>query len=102
MAEVRLYDYLFTKENPTDVPEGADWKDSLNPNSLQRLISCRVEPGLKNATPGSRFQFERKGYFVVDPDSSDDKLLFNQIVSLRDEWVRIQKAQQSERTGKKK
>jgi glutaminyl-tRNA synthetase len=102
LAEVRLYDYLFTKENPTDVPEGADWKDSLNPNSLQRLTSCRVEPGLKNAPPGSRFQFERKGYFVVDPDSSDDKLLFNQIVSLRDEWVRIQKAQQSQRTNRRK
>jgi glutaminyl-tRNA synthetase len=102
LAEVRLYDYLFTKENPTDVPEDADWKDSLNPNSLQRLTSCRVEPGLKNATPGSRFQFERKGYFVVDPDSSDEKLVFNQIVSLRDEWVRIQKAQQSQREGRRK
>jgi glutaminyl-tRNA synthetase len=102
LAEVRLYDYLFAKENPTDVPEGADWKDSLNPNSLQGLTSCRVEPGLKSAPPGSRFQFERKGYFVVDPDSSDEKLVFNQIVSLRDEWVRIQKAQQSQRTSKKK
>ncbi len=92
-AEVRLYDHLFTKENPNDVDEGADWKDSFNPKSSETLTSCRVEPSLADATPGSRYQFERKGYFCVDPDSSDGKLVFNRTVTLRDTWARIQKAQ---------
>jgi glutaminyl-tRNA synthetase len=92
-AEVRLYDHLFTKENPDDTAEGEDFKSNLNPNSRQILISCRVEPSLGRAEPGSRYQFERLGYFCVDPDSSDGKLVFNRTVSLRDTWAKIQKAQ---------
>ena len=95
-AEVRLYDHLFTKENPMEVEEGSDWKDYLNPNSLETLTSCRVEPSLADASPGDRYQFERKGYFCVDPDSSDEKPVFNRTVTLRDTWARIQKAQKKE------
>jgi glutaminyl-tRNA synthetase len=92
-AKVRLYDRLFVKENPLDVEGGADFKDYLNPNSLEVLESCRVEPSLAGATPGSRYQFERQGYFCVDPDSSDGRLVFNRTVSLRDTWAKIEKAQ---------
>jgi glutaminyl-tRNA synthetase len=93
-AEVRLYDQLFTKENPDDVEEGADWRNSINPNSLEKLTSCRVEAFLAGATPGSRYQFERIGYFSVDSvDSSPGKPVFNRIVPLRDEWAKIEKAQ---------
>jgi len=90
-AEVRLYDHLFTKEDPMDVAAGADFKDNLNPNSLEVLTSCRVEPGLAGAMPGSRYQFERQGYFCVDPDSSAGKLVFNRTVALRDTWAKIEK-----------
>ena len=90
-AEVRLYDHLFSKEDPTDVEDGADFKDYLNPDSLEVLTSCRVEPGLAGARPGSRYQFERQGYFCVDPDSSSGKLVFNRTVSLRDTWAKIEK-----------
>ena len=93
-AEVRLYDHLFTKPDPDDVEEGKDFKSSLDPNSLQTLTSCRVEPSLKAAKPQSRYQFERLGYFCVDPDSADGKLVFNRTVSLVDTWAKIQKAQQ--------
>jgi glutaminyl-tRNA synthetase len=92
-AEVRLYDHLFTKENPDKAPEGEDFKSNVNPNSLETLVSCRVEPSLAGATPLSRYQFERLGYFCVDPDSSEAKLIFNRTVSLRDTWAKIQKAQ---------
>jgi len=92
-VEVRLYDYLFTKANPYDVEEGSDFKASLNPNSLVTLTSCRVEPSLGGAQPGNRYQFMRKGYFCVDPDSSDGALVFNRTVSLRDSWAKIEKAQ---------
>jgi len=91
-AQVRLYDHLFTKENPEMGAEGEDFKSNLNPNSLEILASCRVEPSLAGAAPGSRYQFERLGYFCVDPDSSDSKLMFNRTVSLRDPWAKIQKA----------
>jgi len=90
-AEVRLYDHLFNKEDPMDVEEGADFRDYLNPNSLEASTSCRVEPSLADAPPGNRYQFERLGYFCVDPDSSPGKLVFNRIVSLRDTWAKIQK-----------
>ncbi len=90
-AEARLYDHLFSRENPTDVEDGAGFKDYLNPDSLEILTSCRVESGLAGATPGSRYQFERQGYFCVDPDSSAGKLVFNRTVSLRDTWARIEK-----------
>ncbi len=92
-AEVRLYDHLFTKENPDDTQEGKDFTSNLNPDSLEMLTSCKVEPFLADAKPLNRYQFERLGYFCVDPDSSKDKLIFNRTVSLRDTWAKIQKAQ---------
>jgi glutaminyl-tRNA synthetase len=91
-AEVRLYDRLFTIPNPNDVEEGKDYKDYLNPKSLEILTSCQMEPGLAGATPGSRYQFERQGYFCVDPESSDGKLVFNRTVSLRDSWAKIEQS----------
>ncbi len=91
-AEARLYDHLFIKENPSDEKD-ADFKGFLNPNSLE-ILTCYVEPSLAGAAPGSRCQFERLGYFCVDyVDSSDNKLVFNRTVTLRDTWARIQKAQ---------
>jgi len=93
-AEVRLYDHLFLKANPTDEKDGADFKTYLNPNSLETLTSCRVEPTLTGATPGSRYQFERLGYFCIDPvDSSDGTLVFNRTATLRDTWAKIQKVE---------
>jgi len=92
-AEARLYDHLFATEDPDDAPEGLDFKSNLNPKSLDVLPSCYVEPSLAGASPGSRYQFERLGYFCVDPDSSNGKLVFNRTVSLRDTWARISKAQ---------
>ncbi len=93
-AEVRLYDSLFTKPNPDDVPEGLDYRANLNPNSLEVLSDCYVEPSLKNAAPGSRFQFERLGYFCVDTgDSTPEKPVFNRTVTLKDTWAKIEKAQ---------
>ncbi len=92
-AEVRLYDKLFNKEDPTNVEDGADFRDYINPDSLEILTSCRVEPSLAGAPPGNRYQFERQGYFCVDPVSSPEKLVFNRIVSLRDTWAKIQKQQ---------
>ena len=94
-AEVRLYDHLFTKENPDDAGESEDFKSNVNPNSLETLLSCRVEPSLAGAAPGSRYQFERLGYFCVDLDSSVGKLVFNRTVTLRDPWAKIQKAQKN-------
>lgn len=87
-AEVRLYDRLFQLESPDDVPEGQDWKDGLNPDSLEILTEAKVEPSLANAEPGSRFQFERNGYFCVDPDSTHDRLTFNRTATLRDSWAK--------------
>jgi len=91
-AEVRLYDHLFTKPDPDDVPEGQDWRANLNPRSLEILTGCKVEPSLKNAAPFSRFQFERLGYFCTDPDTSGDRLVFNRTVTLVDEWAKIERA----------
>jgi glutaminyl-tRNA synthetase len=91
-AEVRLYDHLFAKPDPDDVPEGADYKANLNPTSLEVLALCRVEPSLAGAAVGSRYQFERQGYFCVDPDSTPVALVFNRSVSLRDSWAK-EKAQ---------
>jgi len=93
-AEVRLYDRLFLKPNPLDVEEGQDFTASLNPNSLEVLRGCRVEPSLAGAAPGSRYQFERQGYFCVDPDSTGEKLVFNLTATLRDTWAKIEQAQQ--------
>jgi glutaminyl-tRNA synthetase len=92
-AEVRLYDRLFTASNPDDVVEGSDFTANLNPNSLEVLTSCKVEPGLAKAKPGDRFQFLRHGYFCVDPDSIPKKPVFNRTVPLRDTWAKIEKAQ---------
>jgi len=89
--KVRLYDRLFTKENPEDVEDGSDFKSNLNPDSFE-VLTCRAEPGLAKAARGARYQFERKGYFSVDPhDSSDGAPVFNRIVSLRDSWAKIEK-----------
>jgi len=96
-AEVRLYDHLFTNQNPEDVEEGLDFKSNLNPNSLEILWPCYVEPTLKDAAPLTRYQFERLGYFCVDPDSTNEKLVFNRTVSLRDTWAKIQKAQKNKK-----
>jgi len=93
-AEVRLYEHLFLKPDADDVPEGQDYTANLNPNSLLRLTGCRVEESLRHAAPFSRYQFERQGYFCVDPESSDKKLIFNRTVALRDSWGKIEKAQQ--------
>ena len=91
-AEVRLYDHLFTNYDPDDAEDGADFKSNLNPDSLETLTSCRVEPSLAGAAPGSQYQFERQGYFCVDSvDSSDEALVFNRTVSLRDSWAKIEK-----------
>ena len=94
-AEVRLYDHLFTKANPYEVEEGSDFTANLNPDSLETLTSCRVEPSLAGAAPGSRYQFLRLGYFCVDPDSSDGAPVFNRTVSLRDTWAKIEKVRKS-------
>jgi glutaminyl-tRNA synthetase len=92
-AEVRLYDHLFAKPDPEEVEEGQDFFANLNPNSLERLAECRVEPSLQSAAPGSRFQFERLGYFCVDRDSTADRPVFNRTVTLRDTWAKIEKRQ---------
>jgi len=103
-AEVRLYDHLFLKPNPGDEKDGSDFKDHLNPNSLETLTSCRVEPGLADAVPGMGLQFLRLGYFCVDSvDSSADRLVFNRTVTLRDTWAKIEKTQKkSKKPGKRK
>ncbi|MCD6404556.1 MAG: glutamine--tRNA ligase/YqeY domain fusion protein [Planctomycetes bacterium] len=94
-AEVRLYDHLFIKKDPTDYPEGADWTANLNPKSLEVITNARVEESLADAAVGSRWQFERLGYFCVDPDSRPGALVFNRTVTLRDTWAKIQKAQKA-------
>ncbi|MFQ5413246.1 MAG: glutamine--tRNA ligase/YqeY domain fusion protein [Phycisphaerae bacterium] len=93
-AEVRLYDRLFLEQNPDAGRGGADFKDGLNPTSLEVLNACRVEPTLAGAAPGTRYQFERQGYFCVDPDTRDNALVFNRTVSLRDSWAKLEKKQQ--------
>lgn len=88
-AEVRLYDHLFTQPDPEDTDEG-DFLSTLNPNSLEVLQNAKIEPFVKGAPAGSRYQFERQGYFCVDPDSTSEKLVFNRTVSLKDTWGKIQ------------
>jgi len=91
-AECRLYNHLFTQENPNETAEGEEFTAHLNPDSLEVLSGCKLEPGLKNATPDFPYQFERLGYFMVDPkDSQTDHMVFNRTVTLRDTWARIQK-----------
>ncbi|MGD9183015.1 MAG: glutamine--tRNA ligase/YqeY domain fusion protein [Desulfobacterales bacterium] len=97
-AEVRLYEHFFVKENPNETEEGKDFDAYINPNSLEILTNCMVEPSLSEATPGSRYQFERLGYFCVDAkDSAEGSLVFNRAVTLRDTWAKILKAQQQKK-----
>ncbi len=88
-VEVRLYDRLFLKPNPDDVEEGEDFTKYINPASLEVLYPCYVEPALATSQVGEKFQFERLGYFCVDPDSTSERLVFNRTVTLKDEWARI-------------
>ena len=90
-AEVRLYETLFTKENPEDVPEGKDFTANLNPNSLEVIRHAMLEPSLAKAAPGARYQFERLGYFCADLESKPDKPVFNRTVALKDTWAKIEK-----------
>jgi glutaminyl-tRNA synthetase len=90
-AEVRLYETLFTKEDPNDVAEGEEFTANLNPKSLETLTDAKLEPSLAGARPGDRYQFERLGYFCADPDSTGEKLVFNRTVQLRDTWAKIEK-----------
>ena len=92
-AEVRLYDRLFTEPNPLATEGDSGFLDCLNPNSLETLMSCWVEPSLARTVPGSWYQFLRKGYFCVDPDSCEGAPVFNRTVPLRDTWAKIRKAQ---------
>jgi glutaminyl-tRNA synthetase len=87
-AEVRLYDRLFNTENPDEAEEGKDFKSNLNPDSL-KVVTAYCEPGLKKAEPGDKFQFQRLGYFCLDPDSEPGRLLFNRTATLRDSWAKI-------------
>ena len=85
---MRLYDYLFTLENVNDVPEGTNYMDYLNPNSLTELTGCKLEPSIADAKPGDKFQFVRMGYFCKD---SKNEGVFNQIVTLKDTWAKVNK-----------
>jgi len=98
-AEVNLYDHLFTKRDPNDASEGSDYRANLNPQSLETLVSCKIEPSLTEAIAGSRYQFERLGYFYLDPAcvSGAGKRVFNRIVTLRDEWVKLNKGADKKR-----
>ncbi|MCM8769065.1 MAG: glutamine--tRNA ligase/YqeY domain fusion protein [Candidatus Omnitrophica bacterium] len=98
-VEVRLYDRLFLKEDPLDFPEGSDFVANLNPHSLTVLTNCLAEPCLLSAKPWETYQFERLGYFCVDPDSSESRLVFNRTVDLKDEWARIKKQYLKEKQG---
>jgi glutaminyl-tRNA synthetase len=90
-AEIRLYDKLFTKADPQDVEEGKTFLDNLNPNSLEIVSEAKLEPSLANAKLGGHYQFERVGYFCLDPDSTAAKLVFNRTLALKDGWAKIEK-----------
>jgi glutaminyl-tRNA synthetase len=92
-AEVRIYENLFTKENPAEVDEGQDFIANLNPGSLEVIRDAKLEPSLANAAPGSRYQFERLGYFCADPDSKPGLPVFNRTVALKDTWAKVEKKQ---------
>ena len=99
-AEVRLYDHLFTRENPDETEAGRHFTDHLNPRSLEVLTDCKLEPGLASASPGDRFQFERLGYFCADArDCRPDRLVFNRSVTLRDTWAKIAKKEGGKKRG---
>jgi glutaminyl-tRNA synthetase len=90
-AEIRLYDKLFLKPDPGDVEEGQSFLDNLNPSSLEILLDAKLEPSLADAQPGDHFQFERVGYFCLDPDSTSEKKIFNRTLPLKDSWAKIEK-----------
>jgi glutaminyl-tRNA synthetase len=92
-AEVRIYENLFLKENPSEVEEGKDVLDNLNPNSLEIIADAKLEPSLANAAAGNRYQFERLGYFCVDPDSKPGQAIFNRTIALKDTWAKVEKKQ---------
>ncbi len=100
-AEVRLYDNLFTREDPNETDEGENFTANLNPRSLEVLTGTKLEPSLRDAAEGGRFQFERLGYFCVDPDSAPGRLVFNRTVALRDTWAKIEKAGKAQQGGPK-
>ncbi len=88
---MRIYDKLFTKEDPNQLEEGQEFTANLNPSSLEVIAQAKLEPSLGNAAIGSRFQFERLGYFCVDPDSKPGRLVFNRTVALKDTWAKVEK-----------
>ena len=88
-ADVRLYSHLFKKENPLKLEDGEDFKDSINPDSVKTMTGCKLEPSLSSVKPGDVFQFERLGYFCVDTDSDDKKIIFNRTATLKDDWAKI-------------
>jgi len=94
-AEIRLYEKLFSKPDPGEVAEGGSYLDNLNPNSLEIVNEAKLEPSLASAQPGERFQFERVGYFCLDPDSNPNsaagRLVFNRTLPLKDSWAKIEK-----------
>jgi glutaminyl-tRNA synthetase len=97
-AELRLYNHLFTKANPEESEQGQDFESNLNPNSLEVLPDCKLEPFLKEARPGVTYQFERQGYFCADPDSTPGNSIFNRTITLKDSWAKIEKKQGDQRT----
>ena len=101
-AEVRLYDHLFNKPNPDEVEDGQDFTANLNPNSLEVVSDCKLEPALAELNVADRVQFERLGYFCVDPDSSGEQRVFNRAVTLKDQWAKIEKQQKQGKKKKKK
>ena len=100
-AEARLYENLFTVEDPESDAE-ADFTAFVNPNSLQVVDPIFVEPSLHSAAPGDRYQFERLAYFVVDEESTADKLVFNRTVTLRDQWLKVQKQRSRPRSARRR
>jgi glutaminyl-tRNA synthetase len=96
-AQVRLYDRLFLTPNPLEAAETEDFTSNLNPNSLEILHECFVEPSLAKAKEGTTYQFERQGYFCLDPDTTPGRLIFNRTVALRDSWAKIEKALKQQR-----
>ncbi len=100
-AEVRLYDRLFKVEDPFDVPEGQDFMANLSPDSLSVLHDAKLEPSVRELAIGQTVQFERKGYFCLDPDSADNRLVFNRTITLRDTWARIQSQTRRKGQGKR-
>jgi glutaminyl-tRNA synthetase len=91
-TEVRLYNHLLTVESASEMDDDKDFTDYLNPNSVEVIEQAFIEPSAKGAVPGTQYQFERLGYFTVDPDSTADKLVFNRTVTLKDEWAKVQRA----------